>query len=311
MPRVTIVIPVYNSAATVSAAIDSALGQTFADREIIVVDDGSTDASAAVLKRYSGQIRMVSQANAGLSAARNVGVRAGSGEYVAFLDADDLWMPTMLERAVAALDEAPECVLAYTALSLIDSDGMELKTSLLGDSIERPPSFDDLFRRLWSIMPSAVVMRRRTFEAIGGFSEQFRSLGYEDVYMWMRVRELGAFAYVAEPLVKWRFSLFPRPLKRGRKEREAAKIFERLVGERWHRGVETLVNARERAPRSILGYIGLRALADGDRLRARNAFARAIQFDPWRVRNYLRYARTYLPAGAARALSGRSRALKG
>ncbi|MGO9452221.1 MAG: glycosyltransferase family 2 protein [Candidatus Binataceae bacterium] len=310
MPRVTIVVPVYNSVATVAAAIESALVQTFTDREIITVDDGSFDSSGEILKRYSSRIKIITQPNAGLSAARNVGVRAGRGEYLAFLDADDIWMPAMLEKTVAALDAAPDCVLAYTALSLIDSEGKEMGTSLLGDAIDRAPSFEDLFTQLWPIMPSAVVMRRAAYERAGGFSGAFRSLGYEDVYMWMLAREQGAFAYIAEPLVQWRFSLFPRPLKRGRKERASAKIFERLVRERWQRPVDHLVRARERAPRSILGYIGLRALAEGDRMTARNAFARAIQFDPMRFRNYLRYARTFLPTAAARALSGRSGTIK-
>src|SRR5262249_25068239 len=163
-----------------------------------------------------------------------------------------------------------------------------------------------LFERLWPIMPSAVVMRRATFERIGGFSEEFRSLGYEDVYMWMLAREQGPFLYVPESLVKWRFSLFPTRLKRGSKGRAAAAAFERLVRTRWNKPVAALVRARERAPRTLLGFIGLRALADGDIASARMAFARAIEFDPWRMRNYLRFGRTFLPAAAARVLGGRS-----
>ncbi len=307
MPRVSVIIPVFDSATTVAEAVESALAQTYTDFEIIAVDDGSTDASAEVLVRYAPRIRIVRQPNRGLSAARNVGVGAGEGELLAFLDADDAWLPEYLARMVDALDNCRECVLAYADLLIVDSEGRALDTSIAGARIGHPPELREMFERLWPIMPSAVVMRRAAFDQIGGFDEQFRGLGYEDVYMWLRARELAPFAYVAEPLVRWRFSLFPRPLKRGGKEREAARIFARLVRERWGVSADALVRARERAPRSILGYIGLRALGDGDRATARRAFARALRFDPFRVKNYLRLARTFLPEPMARALSGRSR----
>jgi glycosyltransferase involved in cell wall biosynthesis len=311
MPRVDVIIPVYNSAPTVAESVESALGQTFTDFDVIAVDDGSTDTSAEVLSRYGALIRVLAQPNRGLSAARNAGVRLGTAEYVAFLDADDIWEPEMLERTVAALDRLPHSVLAYTDVTVVDSSGRPLNAALVSNSLGRAPQLEDLFVRLWPIMPSAVVMRRGVFDAVGGFSEAFRGLGYEDVFMWMRARELGEFAYLPEALVRWRFSTFPQQLKRARKERDSARVFERLVRERWHRSAAPLIKARERAPRSILGYIGLRALAEGDRKTARNAFARTIRFDPWRMRNYMRYLRTFLPPTAARVLSGGSRAAKG
>jgi len=311
MPRVDVIIPVYNAAATVAESVESALGQTFTGFEVVAVDDGSTDASAEVLSRYGDRIKVLAQTNRGLSAARNAGVHLGTAEYVAFLDADDIWEPDMLERTVAALDRLPHSVLAYTDVTIVDSSGRVINAALISDSLGRAPQLDDLFVRLWPIMPSAVVMRRGVFDAIGGFSEAFRGLGYEDVFMWMRARELGEFAYLPEPLVRWRFSAFPHPLKQTRKERDSAKVFEGLVRERWHRSAAPLIKARERAPRSILGYIGLSALAEGDRTTARNAFALAIRYDPWRLRNHLRYLRTFLPVTAARVLSGGSRAAKG
>jgi glycosyltransferase involved in cell wall biosynthesis len=311
MPRVDVIIPVYNSAATVAESVESVLGQTFTDFNVIAVDDGSTDTSAEVLSRYTGRIRVLAQPNRGLSAARNAGVRLGSAEYAAFLDADDIWEPPMLERTVAALDRLPHAVLAYSDVAVVDSSGRPLNVALVSNSLGRAPQLDDLFVSLWPIMPSAVVMRRSVFDAIGGFSEAFRNLGYEDVFMWMRARELGEFAYLPEPLVRWRFSAFPHPLKQARKERDSAKIFEGLVRDRWQRSAASLIRARERAPRSILGYIGLHALAEGDRTTARNAFALAIRFDPWRLRNYMRYLRAFLPVTAARVLSGGSRAAKG
>ena len=161
--------------------------------------------------------------------------------------------------------------------------------------------------RLWPIMPSAVVMRRAIFDDCGGFSEEFRSYGFEDVIFWLRAREQGAFHYIPECLVKWRFALFPRPLKTGWRRPEACITFDRILRERYGVSADRLLAARGRANRSILGYIGLRALRDGDRVSARAAFRRALQIDPLRLKNILRYLKTYLPLRMARALSGRTR----
>src|SRR5271154_1794032 len=102
-PRVSIVIAVYNGAPTVGRALASVFAQTFTDYEVVVVNDGSTDDTASVLARYGDKIRVVTQPNRGLPAARNSGIHASSGEYVAFLDDDDEWLPQMLERCAAVL----------------------------------------------------------------------------------------------------------------------------------------------------------------------------------------------------------------
>lgn len=303
MPRVSVIIPVYNGAATVAGAIESVLAQTFTDFEIIAIDNGSIDSSRELLSRYAGRVKILEEPKRGPSAARNTGVRASSGEYLAFLDADDWWLPAMLERTVQTLDRDPDCALVYTNLALVDSTGRELMASLAGDS--HPPTVDEMLERLWPILPSGVVMRRRAFDLAGGFSEQLTA--FEDVYLWLRAREYGNFHYLAEPLAVWRFALFPEALKPGGGQEEAGVVFERMVRERYGVAAHHHVVARRRAPRSILGYIGLRALKEGDRPLARRAFARAIRVDPLRIRNYLRFARTLLPGAMARALSGRSR----
>jgi len=303
MPRVSVIIPVYNAASTVAGAIESVLAQTFTDFEIIAIDNGSIDRSLDVLAQYSGRIKILKEPKRGPSAARNTGVRASSGEYLAFLDADDWWRPTMLERTVQALDGDPDSVLVFTDLALADSTGREQMASLVGES--HPPTVDEMLERLWPILPSAVLMRRRAFDLAGGFDEAL--IAFEDVYLWLRAREYGNFRYLAEPLAVWRFALFPDPLKPGGGQEQAGVVFERLVRERYGVSGHHHVLARRRAPRSILGYIGLRALREGDRSLARRAFARAIRFDPLRVRNYLRFTRTLLPDAMARALSGRSR----
>ena len=104
MPRVSVIIPAYNAAATIAGTVESVLAQTCQDFEIICVDDGSTDATVAIIKQFGERVRLIEQANSGPAAGRNNGARNSSGEYLAFLDADDLWAPQFLERSVAALD---------------------------------------------------------------------------------------------------------------------------------------------------------------------------------------------------------------
>src|SRR5690348_13396065 len=108
MPRVSVVIPSYNSAQYVGAAIESVLVQTVPDVEILVVDDGSKDATREVVARYGDRARYLYQENAGVAVARNHGIRESSGEWIGFLDADDTWLPQKLERQLAALAAAPE-----------------------------------------------------------------------------------------------------------------------------------------------------------------------------------------------------------
>ncbi len=300
-------MPAYNAAATIGEAIDSALAQTFPGFELVVVNDGSTDRTGEILAHHGDRIRTIAQPNAGLSAARNAALKITRGEYIAFLDADDIWLPTMLERTTAILDAEPFCVLVYTDLAIIDSRGAPLNTSLVGADKAHSPTLDEMLTQLWPIMPSAVVMRRSVLEKCGGFNEEFRSYGYEDAWCWIRTREHGEFHYIPERLVKWRYSLFPHPLKTPGGHPESAQVFARLVHERYGVSVAPLVKSRMRAARSICGYIGLTALRDGDRRRAREAFEYALRLDRWRLKNYLRWLRTWLPEGMARVLTGSTR----
>src|SRR3989304_595361 len=113
MPRVSVIIPTYNTAHYIAPAVESVLGQTYQDTEIIVVDDGSTDNTRTVLTPYMDRIQYIVQDNKGRSEARNRGIHQSQGEFIAFLDADDLWLPDKLSQQVAALDEHEQAVLAY------------------------------------------------------------------------------------------------------------------------------------------------------------------------------------------------------
>lgn len=128
---VSVVIPNYNYASYLSEAIDSALAQSYPKVEVIVVDDGSTDASETVLRGYDGRVRWFRQRNQGVSAARNGGIGASRGELVAFLDADDVWLPQKIERQLPLLRH-PGVGMVYTGLQYIDVAGRPLGTVLSG-----------------------------------------------------------------------------------------------------------------------------------------------------------------------------------
>ena len=126
MPRVSVIIPTYNCARFLGKTIDSALRQTYRDFEVILVDDGSTDDTQALMARYSDSVHYVYQSNQGASAARNLAIGHSGGEFIAYLDADDLWSPEKLARQVEYLDTHPTCGFVHTEVSVIDEQDQTL-----------------------------------------------------------------------------------------------------------------------------------------------------------------------------------------
>ncbi len=300
MPRVSVIIPLYNAAATIARAIDSVLAQTFTDYEIVCVDDGSTDDSGAMLAKYGERVRVVPQQNRGTSAARNLGVRASGGEYLAFLDADDIWRADKLERTVAALDENPECVLAYSDLTSFDQGGGEARP-MIDAATARAPSLDDLLTRMWPIFPSTAVMRREAFERAGRFCEELSA--FEDVQFFLRLREAGPFRYIPEPLVRYAHPDTAKMVGKAIRKNPGSRYFARLVRRRYGRRADGLLNYFARYKVNLLSYAGLLALGRGDRRGARRCFRMALGWNPRRMKTYLRLARTFLPRRMAAALS--------
>lgn len=194
-PRVSVVIIFLNAERFLGEAVDSVLAQTYRAWELLLVDDGSTDASSAIARRYAethrDRVRYVThprQANRGMSASRNLGVRHASGEYVAFLDSDDVWLPTILEEQVAVLDTQPEAAMVYGPLQYWFSwtgdaaDRTRDRVERLGvppEALVRPPRLLPLFLQDRAAVPSGLLVRREVVLAVGGFEEAFRG-EYED-----------------------------------------------------------------------------------------------------------------------------------
>lgn len=197
-PTVSVVIPAYNAAWCVRRAIDSVLAQDYRDFELIVVNDGSTDDTAAVLSGYGDTLRVVEQANGGLSSARNAGIRAARGEFVAFLDADDWWLPGKLARQFALMRSRPELGFSSTAARVEDPDGHLL--NVWACARWQDSFLVHLFESTADVAGSgsAVIARRALLERSGGFDESLRSL--EDIDMWMRLAAISDYACLDEPL---------------------------------------------------------------------------------------------------------------
>ena len=200
---ISVIMPLYNKAEQVEASLRSVLAQTYKDFEIVVVDDGSTDGSAEKVESLGIEnLRLIRQKNAGVSAARNRGIEEARGEFVAFLDADDLWKPDYLATQFDQIQKYTECDVFATNYEFMDSDGAISITQFNKMDIEQRGVFENYFEvascshpPLWT---SAVMARRSALIAIGGFPLGIRS--GEDLLTWARLACRYRIAYCRKPL---------------------------------------------------------------------------------------------------------------
>lgn len=218
--NVSVVIPMYNAERYIEETIQSVLSQTYEDLEVLIVNDGSTDDSLSVCRRFDDpRIRILCQENRGLAGARNTGIRHAQGKFIALLDADDLWLPTKLEEQVAHLENNPGVGVSFCLFSIIDDHG---------EAMGRSPTsraYDVSTAHLLMSNPlgngSTIVVRREVFEAIAieaerdgqpatfYFDERFRAAqGVEDLDCWLRISALTDWRIACCPkvLVRYRFS---------------------------------------------------------------------------------------------------------
>ena len=298
VPRVSIVIAVYNGAPTIERALASVFAQTYTDYEVIVVNDGSTDDTAAVLARFGDKIRLITQSNRGLSAARNAGVRASTGEYVAFLDDDDEWMPEKLAHCVPVLDADRDCALVYTLALKVDPQGRPMGTDARPDGAESP-TMNEMLARPWNVVPSQFVVRRDVFERAGGFHESFIT-SCEDLYFLLGARGYGHFRCVPEPLLrKETRPLYPKALER----EPECDLFVELVRERYGSSADGLIDGFRRSRVKVLRHLGRALVDEGRPDDARRCLARVLHYEPASPRAYYRYLKTFIAPRTPRASS--------
>jgi glycosyltransferase involved in cell wall biosynthesis len=199
---VSVIIPNYNYAHFLREAIDSVLAQTYSNIEIIVVDDGSTDGSREVIESYGNQIRAVFQQNKGVSAARNNGVKAGDGEYIAFLDADDIWLPEKIEKQAKEFEAAKNLGLVHTGVIDIDISGKRLVSQMNGRSGRVSRELLQFDGPVVLGGGSGIMIRRSTFEKIDGFDPRMSTSADWDLFY--RASCVCEFGFVPEILVEYR-----------------------------------------------------------------------------------------------------------
>lgn len=200
MARVSVIIPCYNTAPFLEDAIRSVLNQSYADFELIIVDDGSTDSTRQIAAGFLSdqRIRYLYQENRGLSAARNIGIALAVGDFVALLDADDIWEPEKLACQVALLCQSREVGMVFSDFSTFDSGGI-IACSKIPSLLIETITFSQLFVCNNFIYPSTVVLRKSAFVESGGFDVSLRSI--EDYDLWLRIAQRYRIVGINAPLV--------------------------------------------------------------------------------------------------------------
>jgi len=195
-PLVSVIIPTYNRSSLVSEAVDSVLKQTFTDFELIVIDDGSTDKTAEGLDPSKGRLVYCFQNNRGVSAARNQGLRLARGQWIAFLDSDDLWLPEKLETQIRFFSQSPEALICQT-------EEIWIRNGRRVNPRKKHQKFSgDIFApslRLCLVSPSAVMIKKEVFEQVGLFDEGLPVC--EDYDLWLRISAHFPIFLIDQPLI--------------------------------------------------------------------------------------------------------------
>jgi glycosyltransferase involved in cell wall biosynthesis len=223
---IAVVIPAYNASKYLSDTLKSVLAQVLPPDEVLVIDDGSTDNTAEIARNFAPRVQVFTRPNARQGASRNFGATQASSEWIAFLDADDLWEPNKLERQMQELAAHPEADLCYTSLISFTEDG-DIPVPKMPPVPPASALRKSILHRT-TFLPSSVVVRRATFLNFGGFA-----LGYsvaEDWDLWLRLHNAGIkFAACVEPLVRYRIHANNQSRSAIVSLNEAMEVYARLV----------------------------------------------------------------------------------
>lgn len=282
--RVTTIIPAFNAAAHIRRAIDSALAQNISAAEIVVVDDCSQDSTADIVKGYGEPVRLVQhQRNCGASSARNTGIANARGVYVAFLDADDEWLPEKLSKQLQIMDEAPTMVLVACRARIIDPAGRDTGDAFRG---LMPETGENTWKTLLAhtfLATPCVVARRSALNEAGPFNPSLQ-VG-EDQDMWIRLALLGTVGFVDEVLV--RVHSGPRGLSTMRASERAAFVMP-MIGQHIRELRHRLSDSEIRhVMGERLAKFGRQAYAEGDYRAGFSLLAGAISRGHHPIENLL------------------------
>jgi glycosyltransferase involved in cell wall biosynthesis len=294
VPIVSVIMPCWNRERFVADAIRSVLAQTFADFELIVVDDGSTDGSREVVASFSdARLHCLHREHRGISAAMNAGLAAARGRYLARLDSDDAWLPDLLETQVAVLDARPEIGLVYSRAECTDTDwkplGMTWGYPLrFPNETLRSMVYNDCTCNI------TVVCRRECFDRAGNFDERLETS--EDLDMWLRVARHDQFAFTDRVLARVRLhgGSITGGISAGRDEQmeRRALVFDKLFAD--PNLPPEIVAMKGLVYANLHTSNGLLWLGHGKTRKAWHAFGRAVRVSSSPVYTALRIAWSYL-----------------
>jgi glycosyltransferase involved in cell wall biosynthesis len=276
MPALSVVIPAYNVARFITAAVESALAQTMGDLEVIVVDDGSTDGTAALIRSISDpRVTLVSKPNGGLSSARNAGVRVAGGRYLGFLDGDDIWFPEKAEKQIAALEAERGITMTYSHSAYLAEDGIPTG-AILASRVLRP-SITQLVRRNLVGNGSTPIGRTADFIAAGPFDESLSTVA--DYEMWPRLmhRTGRGLLLIPEALTGYRIRAASLSMSQAEFVADAVRA-DRLIRER----MPQVPAAVRRTGIAETCRIAARKLASGgQRVESLRYLAKSVGYAPW------------------------------
>lgn len=291
--RISTIIPVYNGAATVARAIDSAFAQDYLNQEIIVVNDGSVDGTAEILKSFKDRINVINTFNGGAGRARNLGITAARGELVALLDADDAWLPGRLAKTVSLLRENTKTALVFSDYKRIDQTGSIIDETTVPAHRAHPPSMDEILSNWWPISPTTVTMRKTVWERCGRFRTDLP--GFEDIEFFIRARQHGDFEYIGEPL-----ALFQANDPEKGPDKWPPDNFIRLLRNLYGERSANFVAEVRSSYASAYAAKALREMDCGNRAAALRCWSKVLKFDPIFLFRTARLSRLAHPQNLAR-----------
>lgn len=282
---VSVVIPNYNYAHYLRETIDSVLVQTYSDIEIIVVDDGSKDGSEDILAGYGDKVRTIFQQNQGVSAARNNGVAACEGEFVAFLDADDAWLPTKVEKQVERFRDDKNLGLVHVGVDEIDADGNSLVHRLEG--VEGKVCTTLLMLKREGVLGggSGMMVRRDVFDEIGGFDLRLSTSADWDLAY--RVSEKYSVGFVPEILLKYRVHNSNMHANVGVMEHDMMLAFEKAFGTK----DAEILGVRRAAYGSLHQILAGSYFVAGNYPSFISNSVKSLYFDPSNISYFLKFGR--------------------
>lgn len=281
-PRVSVIVPAYNAAVYLPYALESVLRQGYPDWEIVLVNDGSTDQTSAVADAYRARLQdrfqYIYQPNRGLPAARNTGIRAARGEFIALLDADDVWLPHRLERSVRIMDAEPATGLVHARVMRINAQGTITGQLKVDPKYMSGRIAHNLYARRAHIVCPTVMFRKSCLELSGWFDEAMQAT--EDRDLWFRIALHYPITFIDEVLAHYRLS--PSSMTSNLDRLLKGQLY--FVAKHYQSGAATRLEQLQ-ALGNIYRELGDSLFRGGAVLKSIGSYLRAVGYNPLSVPN--------------------------